>query len=99
MGRRSWGGCLLVVVCAVIAFMVFVKPPQNNPIDNEAPKSAPTSEKPSDKKLRAMLSNARALVKAKVYPPARDKLKQIINESPGTPEADEAKQVLDSIPK
>jgi hypothetical protein len=51
------------------------------------------------KRLRAMLSNSRNLIKAKVYPGARQKLQQIIAEAPGTPEADEAKQLLDSIPK
>jgi hypothetical protein len=62
-------------------------------------KSAPTSEEMAAKRLRAMLSNASNLIKAKVYPPARLKLQQIINEAPGTPEAEEAKTLLDSMPK
>jgi hypothetical protein len=51
------------------------------------------------KPLRPRLANARDLIKAKAYPPAREKLQQIINEAPGTPEADEAKSLLDSMPK
>gem|GEM_PF-4781026 len=49
--------------------------------------------------MRAMLTNARSLIKAKVYPPARERLTQILDEAPGTPEANEAKALLDSIPK
>jgi hypothetical protein len=60
---------------------------------------APTSREMAAKRLRAMLSNARNLIKAKVYPPARKNLQGIIDEAPGTPEADEAKTLLDSIPK
>jgi hypothetical protein len=62
-------------------------------------KPAPSSEEMTTKRFRAMLSNARNLIKAKVYPPARKYLRDIIDEAPGTPEADEAKTLLDSIPK
>jgi hypothetical protein len=67
------------------------------PPDNTIP--APASGEMTAKRLHAVLANARNLIKAKVYPPAREKLKQIIDEAPGTSEADEAKTLLDSIPK
>jgi hypothetical protein len=50
------------------------------------------------KKFAGTLSNARSLVKARVYPPARKILQRIIDEAPGTEIAAEAKQVLESVP-
>jgi hypothetical protein len=76
-----------------------VKESPATPTSIQETKPAPTSEEMAAKRLRAMLSNASNLIKAKVYPPARLKLQQIIDEAPGTAEAEEAKTLLDSIPK
>jgi hypothetical protein len=74
-----------------------IKPP--TPTIQHETKPAPTSNELKEKRMRAMLTNARSLIKAKVYPPARERLTQILDEAPGTPEANEAKALLDSIPK
>ncbi len=67
-------------------------PPANTP--------KPAAPKKSDDgaHYRALLANAKSLIKAKVYPPARKNLQEIIDEAPATPEAQEAKTLLDSIP-
>jgi hypothetical protein len=56
-------------------------------------------EEAARKKYSGILSNAKALAKAKVYGPARKSLRRIIAEAPGTKIAAEAKQLLESIPE
>jgi len=82
---------------AVVTPIPPIKPPAQS-IQHE-PKPTPTSDQLKERRMRAMLSNARNLIKAKVYPPARERLTQILDEAPGTPEANEAQTILDSIPK
>jgi hypothetical protein len=89
--RGSEWGCLLVVVLVSVTLIKGLFFPSAHPPPN---KPAPASNE-----MKATLSTSHNLIKAKVYPPARKNLQGIIDEAPGTPEADHAKTLLDSIPK
>jgi hypothetical protein len=66
------------------------------PVQAEPKPSPPAPQTPN---FAALLANSKYLIKAKVYPPAQKNLQRIVDEAPGTPEAAEAQQLLDSIPK
>jgi sRNA-binding protein len=51
------------------------------------------------KKFTPVVNNARQLIKLKIYGSAREKLKKVIDEAPGTDIAEEAKKLLESIPQ
>ena len=60
---------------------------------------AKNADEDAELKFGTLLKNTKGLIKAEIYPAARRNLHRIIDEAPGTKVADEAKKLLDSIPK
>lgn len=78
-----------------------VPPPVDVPPapSSSAPSSAAaTSRNPlANDEAQTLLKHARFLIKAGLAPMAKDPLRQVVREAPGTPLAQEAQQTLDSL--
>jgi len=70
-------------------------------VSEPAPASVPKVDAAAAARKRhtALLSQARTLIKAGILPGAEKRLKQIIDEAPGTAIADEAQKEIDSMPR
>jgi hypothetical protein len=56
-------------------------------------------EEAAKKKFGGVLANAKSLIKSRIYPDAKKRLQRIIDEAPGTEVAQEAQEVLATIPQ